>query len=169
MGDSGRSSARVPQAGRGRQLEDARRDLDALARFLDETFVIPGLRWAIGIEAIIGLVPVVGDVVSAGLGGLLIFRAIQFRLPGIVVARMAFNTLLDLAFGAVPFIGDLFDFAYRSNRRNIELFQRYAADPGRSTSREWFFFGGLVLIVIGLVWLLVLAVGWVIGQIAAAF
>ncbi len=152
---------------RGRRLEETRRDLDALARFLDETFVIPGLRWRLGIEAIIGLVPVLGDVVSAGLGGLLILRALQFRLPGIVVARMAFNTLLDLAFGAVPFVGDLFDFAYRSNRRNIDLFQRYAADPRRSTRGEWLFFGGLVLIAVGMIWLVVLAVGWVVAQIVA--
>lgn len=150
---------------RTRKLEKTRRDLDALAHFLDETFAVPGTRWRFGVEALIGLVPVVGDLVSAGLGSLLIFRAVQFRLPGIVVARMAFNTLLDLTLGAIPFIGDAFDFVYRSNRRNIELFRRYADDPHRSTLREWLFFGLVVLVVVGLIWLLITGVGWLLRQI----
>ena len=156
-------------AAQARKLEKTQRDLDALARLLDETFALPGTGWRFGLEAIIGLVPVVGDLVSAGLGGLLIFRALQFRLPRIVVARMAFNTLLDLSFGAIPLVGDLFDFAYKSNRRNIDLFQRYAGDSGRSTRSEWLFFGALVLGVVAAIWLMVIAVGWLIGQIAAAF
>ena len=160
----------MPVADRGpSRLDAAQRDLDALARLLDETLVVPGLRWRLGLEAFIGLVPVLGDVVSAGLGGLLIFRALQFRLPRIVVARMAFNTLLDLTVGTVPVIGDLFDFAYRSNRRNIDLFQRYAADPGRSTRREWLFFAGLVLVVIGAIVLVVLAFVWLVGEIGEGF
>lgn len=149
---------------RSRKLEKTRRDLDALAHFLDETFTLPGTRWRFGVEALIGLVPIAGDLVSAGLGGLLIFRAVQFRLPGIVIARMAFNTLLDLTLGAIPFIGDLFDFVYRSNRRNIDLFQRYADDPHRSTAREWLFFLAVVLVIVGLVWLLIAGVGWLLGQ-----
>lgn len=160
---------RDPDRARSPKLEKTRRDLDALAHLLDETFVIPGIRWRVGLEAIIGLVPVVGDLVSAGLGSVLIFRALQFRLPGIVVARMAFNTLLDLAFGAIPFIGDLFDFAFRSNRRNIDLFQRYAEDPRRSTGREWLFFGAVALAMLAVVVLLVLGIGWLVGEIAALF
>ncbi len=150
------------------RLEDARRDLDALARLLDETFVVPGLRWRLGLEAFLGLVPVVGDAVSAGLGALLIFRAIQFRLPRVVVARMAFNTLVDLALGTIPVLGDVFDFAYRSNRRNIDLFQRYAEDPGRSTRREWLFFALVVAVVLGVIALVVLAIAWLLGQIFGA-
>ncbi|MDQ3879639.1 MAG: DUF4112 domain-containing protein [Chloroflexota bacterium] len=171
---SAESALTVEASGRGspaqaRKVDKAQRDLDALAHLLDETFALPGTGWRFGLEAIIGLVPVVGDLVSAGLGGLLIVRALQFGLPRIVVARMAFNTLLDLAVGAIPFIGDLFDFVYKSNRRNIDLFRRYAGEPGRSTRSEWLFFAALVFGAIAAVWLMVIAVGWLIGQVAAAF
>jgi hypothetical protein len=72
---------------------------------------------------------------------------------------MAVNLVVDLAIGAIPFLGDLFDFAFRSNSANLELFRRHALDPGASTRGEQAFFAGLLLVLVGLAWLLLLAVG----------
>jgi hypothetical protein len=146
------------------RLERARRELGQMAWLLDSTFRIPGTRFRFGLEPIIGLVPGAGDVVSGALGFYLVLRAVQFRLPLVVVLRMIANTVLDLIIGAVPLLGDLFDFVYKSNRRNMELFERYASDPGADTRGQWAFLAGVVAIAIGSLFL----VAWLIEQILAA-
>jgi hypothetical protein len=146
------------------RLERARRELGHLAWLLDSSIRIPGTRFRFGLEPIIGLVPGAGDVVSGALGFYLVMRAVQFRLPLVVVLRMIANTVLDLIIGAVPLLGDLFDFVYKSNRRNMELFDRYASDPGADTRGQWAFLAGVVAIAIGSLFL----VAWLIEQILEA-
>ena len=154
------------ESSREERLARARRELGGLAWLLDSTFRIPGTRFRFGLEPIIGLIPAAGDVVSGALGFYLVARAIQFRLPWIVVARMVANTLLDLAFGAVPVLGDAFDFVYRSNARNMRLFEEYATDPARSTRREWIGFGVVAGALVALVLGLVLLADYVLSEIA---
>src|SRR5688500_3276399 len=95
------------------QLERTRQQLDQLAWLLDNAFRVPGTKWRFGLEAVLGLVPGAGDVISGLLGLFLLLRALQFKLPKIVVARMLINSLLDLTIGAIPFVGDAFDFFYK--------------------------------------------------------
>jgi Domain of unknown function (DUF4112) len=109
---------------------------------------IPGTGIRFGLEPIIGLIPGVGDLVSGAMGFYLVLRAVQFRLPPVVIARMVANTLLDMTIGALPFLGDLFDFAYKSNSRNMALFERYASDPTGSTRGQWVFFVIVALIAV---------------------
>jgi hypothetical protein len=113
--------------------------LDQIAWILDNAFRIPGINWRFGIEPLIGLIPGAGDIVSGAIGLLLLIRAFQFKLPKIVIARMLLNSGLDLTIGAIPFIGDLFDFVYKSNTRNMKLFHQYAEGPAESTTRHWIF------------------------------
>ncbi|HEV8516300.1 MAG TPA: DUF4112 domain-containing protein, partial [Candidatus Limnocylindrales bacterium] len=137
------SASGAPQADldRARRLARARRELGDLAWLLDESIRVPGTRFRFGLEPIIGLIPGAGDLLSGALGLYIVARALGHGLPGVVVARMVANTLLDLAIGAIPVLGDLFDFAYKSNRRNIELFERHASDPTASTRSDRIFFG----------------------------
>jgi hypothetical protein len=152
-GTAGRATFGTAEQRHSERLRRARDEMRAIAWLLDGTFRIPGTRFRFGLDPIIGLVPAAGDVVSGAVGVYLIARAVQFRLPPIVVARMVVNTVLDFVVGVVPVLGDLFDFAYRSNARNMQLFEEYATDPGRSTGGQWLFFVGVfgaVLVVLGL-------------------
>lgn len=137
----------------------AERRIAAVTRVLDDAVAVPGTGQRVGLDAVIGLIPAVGDLASAAVGGWIILEATRFRLPRIVVARMVVNTLADLAIGAIPILGDAFDVVYRSNRRNLELFRRHAADPSADTTAHRAFLAGLILIAVGLVALAMLALG----------
>jgi hypothetical protein len=101
------------------------RDIEALARWLDTRFVVPGTNWRFGLDSIIGLVPGVGDGVTALLGAYIILRARELGAPTSLLARMAGNLVLDSVFGAVPLVGDVFDFAFKSNAKNVRLLLRH--------------------------------------------
>jgi hypothetical protein len=141
----------------------AERRIATVARLLDDLVTIPGTRHRIGLDSVVGLIPGAGDLVTAGVGVWILREAARFRLPTIVLARMVANVLVDLAVGAVPILGDLFDVAFRSNVRNLELFRRYASEPGASTASQRAFFIGVGLIGLGLLWLLASLVGWLLS------
>ena len=137
------------------ELRKTSEQLDQLAWLLDNTFRVPGTKWRFGLEAVLGLVPGAGDIVSGFLGLFLLLRAFQFKLPKIVIGRMLLNSLLDLTIGAIPFVGDVFDFVYKSNTRNMKLFHEFAGDPLRPTDKHWFFLAGLIC-VFGVIGFLIL-------------
>jgi hypothetical protein len=95
-----------------------------LAFLLDDLVRIPGTNRGVGLDALIGLVPGIGDVVGSGLSGAIMFEAVRARVPVPVLARMAWNLLLDALLGLLPFVGDLADVAHRANRRNYLLLVR---------------------------------------------
>jgi hypothetical protein len=142
-----------------RNLERVKDQLDHIAWLMDNAFRIPGLGWRFGVEALIGLVPGAGDIVSGAIGLVLLFRAFQFKLPGVVIMRMIFNNLIDITVGSIPFLGDLFDFVWKSNTKNMKLFRQYAEEPATSTTKHWIFIasviGGFVLIMIAILLLFI--------------
>jgi hypothetical protein len=121
-----------PQSNAERSSERTPAWADKLVRLLDDGLTIPGTRIGIGLDALLGfLFPTLGDALT-GLGSLsLLVLAFQMRLPKVVVLRVVFNIALDVLLGCVPFVGDAFDLFWRSNRRNLQLLQRYSADPLR--------------------------------------
>lgn len=127
--------------------------ISRVTKFLDELVPIPGTSQRIGVDPVIGLIPVVGDVIGALVGLWVIAEATRFGIPRIAVARMGFNLLVDLAIGIVPLIGDLFDIVSRSNTRNLALFRLHALDPDASTQGHQAFFAGVILILVGAIWL----------------
>jgi len=149
---------------RRRRIDATRRHVAALAWLLDESFALPGTRHRFGIGPLIGLLPVVGDLFGAAAGSYIVLRAIQGGLPRVVIAQMSFNVLLNALVGIVPLAGDAFDFLYKSNTRNLRLFERHALDPTRSTRGSWLFFGAIIAVVVVLVVVAVM----VLGAIAAA-
>ena len=144
---------------RAERFRAAERRIGRVTHALDELVAVPGTSVRVGLDPVIGLIPVVGDAVAAVVGVWVIGEAARFGIPRLVLGRMAVNLLVDLAIGAIPFLGDLFDFAFRSNSANLELFRRHALDPAASTRGEQAFFAGLLLVLVGLAWLLLLAVG----------
>ncbi|HUP90721.1 MAG TPA: DUF4112 domain-containing protein [Solimonas sp.] len=103
------------------ELDAARERIRRLAWLLDSSIAIPGTGWTIGADAVIGLVPVLGDAISAMLGSVIVYEAIRCGAPRALQLRMVGNLGLDTLLGAVPLVGDVFDMAFKSNRRNAEL------------------------------------------------
>lgn len=147
-----------------RRTDASAADVELLAWLLDNSIPIPGTGRRIGLDAVIGLVPGLGDVVSGGLGLLVVIRAAQRGLPTIVLARMLTNVALDFAIGSIPVIGDAFDLWFKANARNVGLLRRYAETPASSTAGQWAFFVGLLL-ALGAV---ALAFAWLIWSLLGA-
>lgn len=121
-----RTQAR-PLGGAGRcavaslEQERALRRLERLARLLDGAIRIPGLGLRVGLDALVGLVPVVGDLAGAALSGHLVRQALRLGASRRTVARMLANVALESAVGMVPLLGDAFDAVFRANERNVRL------------------------------------------------
>ena len=109
----------------GRSPAEVRRRREAMERLLERSFVIPGTKMPVGLDSVVGLIPVVGDAIAAALGAYLLWEARNLGLPKWKLWRMAGNIAFDAAVGAVPVAGDLFDFAFRSNSRNLKLVKRH--------------------------------------------
>ncbi len=104
----------------------------ALARLLDSAVTIPGTSIKIGLDPILGLLlPELGDTLTAALAVTLLAVAYRERVPKLVLARMVVNIAVDALFGAIPLLGDVFDFAFRANDKNLALIERHRGDPTR--------------------------------------
>jgi hypothetical protein len=99
--------------------------LDGLATLLDTAFVIPGTNIRFGIDAMMGLVPGIGDAITTAMSLYIVHEARQLGAPRHLIARMLANVALDGVVGAVPFLGDAFDVMWRANRRNMTLLRNY--------------------------------------------
>ena len=99
--------------------------LDRLATLLDTAFVIPGTKIRFGADALIGLAPGIGDSVTTALAAYIVYEAHQLGAPRRVLIRMIGNVAIDGIVGAVPVFGDLFDVAFRANRRNVRILREH--------------------------------------------
>jgi hypothetical protein len=173
-GSSGARSRPLPPARsaaaaahvRSARLAAAERRLTFVARVLDDLVTIPGTGHRVGVEPIVGLIPGVGDLLSAGVGIWLIVEATRFRLPVSVVGRMVLNTLVDLVVGIVPFFGDLFDFAWKANIKNMVLLERHVAEEHRASPGDWAFVIVSIVLVLVVAAVPFLLAGWLFRLIA---
>jgi len=115
-----------------KQHDAAHARIAALARLMDSLIPLPGTGIRVGADAIIGLVPVAGDLLAGGISLYLIWEAKRLGASKFVLWRMVANTLLDTAIGAVPIAGDIFDLAFRANMKNVRLLQRHLERRGRA-------------------------------------
>ena len=109
----------------GKDPAAVRQRIEAMEKLLERSFVIPGINRPVGLDAIAGLIPVVGDVLTAAMGAYLIWEASNLGLPKWKLWRMAGNVAFDTAVGAIPVAGDVFDFLFRSNTRNLRIVKRH--------------------------------------------
>jgi Domain of unknown function (DUF4112) len=105
--------------------------LEALAQLMDGAFVIPGTKVRFGLDAIIGLVPIAGDLIASLVSSYLIWEARQLGASRWVIGRMIANTTIDTLFGVVPIVGDAFDVLFRANLKNLALLRRHLEKRGR--------------------------------------
>jgi hypothetical protein len=109
----------------GRDPASIRRRIEAMEGILEHAFVIPGINRPVGLDFLVGLVPVVGDAVAAAMGSWIVWEARNLGLSKFQLARMAGNVGFDFAIGLVPFVGDAADFFFRSNTRNLRMIKRH--------------------------------------------
>ena len=105
--------------------------LDRLTRLLDIAFVVPGTNIRFGVDAIVGLIPVVGDWAGVALSSLVILEAARIGVPAGLLARMVGNVVIEGVVGSVPIAGDVFDVFWRANRRNLGLLRRHLIREGQ--------------------------------------
>ena len=141
------------------------------ADWLDSGIRIPVLGWRIGLESILGLIPGVGDATGAILGGWVVVEAVRGGARPATLIRMLSNLALDAIAGAVPLAGDLFDFVWKANSRNIALLERHQYDPVKAGRADRGFVAVLVIVtavvcvvpVIGGIYLAARLLGWLAG------
>jgi Domain of unknown function (DUF4112) len=104
--------------------------LDALARLMDSAFVIPGTKIRMGLDGLIGLIPVAGDLIASVVSTYLIWEARKLGAPRWLIARMIANVAIDTLVGSVPVVGDAFDILFRANLKNMALLKKHLAKKG---------------------------------------
>lgn len=112
------------------QIQASVARIEALSKLMDSAFQIPGTNTTMGLDAIIGLIPVVGDLVSQAVSSYIIWEARKLGVSRFTIARMIGNSLLDTAVGSIPFAGDAFDVFFRANMKNLALLKNHLAKNG---------------------------------------
>ncbi|MDO7852186.1 DUF4112 domain-containing protein [Hymenobacter convexus] len=129
--------------------------VERIAKLMDSQFRLPGTRFRFGLDPLLGLLPIVGDVSTTVVSVALLLTMFRHGASGAVVVRMALNILLDTVVGAIPILGNVFDFAYKSNERNVALLRRhYAEGRHRGSGR------GLILVLLVALSAIGALVGW---------
>jgi hypothetical protein len=137
-------------------VSDRAREVDVtlsrqLARVMDDAVTVPGTRIGIGLDAVIGLVPGIGDAVGSALSSIIVRDAVRARVPMVVLARMGLNLVVDALLGLVPGLGDVLDVAHRANRKNLHLLLReIAKQPLREPPTAGYVAGAAALMVVPL-------------------
>ncbi len=131
------------------QIEEG---LDNLSHYLDGLFRIPGTTWRFGLDSLIGLVPNVGDTLTSFASFYILLAGVRYGVPKITLLRMAFNIAVDYIVGSVPFVGDAFDFFWKSNKKNMDLIRTRATGNDVGTTSDYIFvfiiIGGLILLLL---------------------
>lgn len=127
-------------------------DVEALARWMDYAFSLPG-GFRFGFAGFIDLIPGIGDILDALLSVYIVARAVQLGVPRVTLTRMVVNVGLEALAGAVPFLGAIFDTVFKANRRNYLLLREHLEGNRRQTAKDWLF-----LVAVGLIAFLSVAV-----------
>lgn len=129
--------------------EEIRVFADFIARMLDTLIRVPGTHVRIGLDPLLGLIPVLGDMIANLIGSTILLLAIQLQVPKVVILRMAANIGMNTVIGAIPGLGDLFSIWYRSNVKNAILLRRYTTrSKDRATIGDWIFVSLLIFLIL---------------------
>lgn len=164
-----------------RKLPSQRRDveieasLDQLSRWMDGVFRIPGVGWRFGLDALIGLIPGIGDTATSLVSFYVLVAGVRYRVPKITLLRMGVNIAVDYALGSIPLVGDAFDMFWKSNQMNVELLRKRAtvsaeeAREGRLS--DWLFVGLIILVLIilllGSIAVSLYLLAWLVGKLSS--
>ena len=138
--------------------------LEKLAWILDSVIPIPGTNWRIGLDGLIGLIPGVGDISAGAISTYILYQALRMGVPTMVVGRMLLNIVMESVVGVIPFFGDIFDFAFKANKRTVELLREYVDQPDTVKRRSTF---TVIITIVGFLLVLGLLVWGMFSLIAA--
>ncbi len=129
------------------EIEDG---LESLSKYLDDWVKIPVVGWRFGLDALIGLIPNVGDTMTSVASFYILVAGVRYGVPKITLLRMAFNIGLDYVVGVIPFVGDAFDFFWKANKQNMDLIRERGMGKGKGTTGDYIFVLGMLLLLIGI-------------------
>ena len=138
--------------------------LRAAARLLDSAFAVPGTGMRIGLDPLVGLVPILGDLLSAVFAAAVLWQARDLGIPRVVQLRMVLNVAIDVVLGVVPVVGDLFDFAWKANDRNFALLERHAQEEHPPSPGDWVFVTTVFLLLAAIAATPFVLAVWLIGM-----
>lgn len=141
--------------------------LRRISELLDSAFVIPGTSYRIGLDPIIGLIPMVGDLASPIFTIGLLWQAYDLGIPKVVQLRMIFNAAIDALVGAIPVAGDLFDFSWKSNQWNLALLELHAYEERHAATGDWVFVLAMIALLLAIAALPFILAGWALSWLGA--
>lgn len=149
--------------------ENRRATTDRLNKFawlLDSSIQVPGTRFRVGIDSLIGLIPGFGDAVGALLSSYILAEAARLGVPKATLIRMGLNVALETIVGMIPIAGDIFDMAWKANQRNVRLLGAHLDNPRKTTTTSrllvFFLVAALIALIVGLVIFGIIVVRWLI-------
>lgn len=160
-----------PRVTRLRALTEAQErrlaGLRRIAQLLDNAFLVPGTSYRVGLDPILGLVPGLGDLVAPLFTIGLFLQARDLGIPKVVQARMLINAAIDALVGVIPIAGDLFDFAWKANDKNLALLELHAREDRGGSTGDYAFVGLMILAAVALGAIPFLVLGWLVSAIGA--
>jgi hypothetical protein len=132
---------------------------------LDSAFRVPGTRLTFGLDPLLGLVPGLGDLATPLFAALLLVHAVRLRIPRVVQVRMLINAVIDFGIGSIPVLGDLFDFGWKANVRNLALLERHARPGTDASTADWVFVVGVIVLLFALAAIPVLIAAWLLSSV----
>jgi hypothetical protein len=141
--------------------------LRRIAELLDNAFLVPGTSYRVGLDPIVGLLPVIGDLISPLFAIGMLLQARDLGVPKVVQARMVINVAIDALVGAVPVLGDLFDFGWKANEKNFSLLELHAREERRGSRTDYAFVALMIVLVAGLAAIPFVVLAWLMSAIGA--
>jgi hypothetical protein len=143
------------RAARKPEPVEVEKSLERLSHLLDGLFRIPGTTWRFGLDAIVGLIPGVGDAATSLASFYILAAGVRYRVPKVTLLRMGVNIGIDFLLGAIPGLGDLFDFVWKSNEMNMELIRKRATvksveETKQGRKSDWIFLAIIIAVLVGL-------------------
>ncbi len=158
----------APRTGLPRELEWVERT----SRVMDNAFRLPGTRFRFGLDPIIGLFPLLGDLVTFSISSMLVFTMVKRGISSRAAVKMLVNVAVDYIIGQIPLLGDLFDFGFKANTRNLEIMREYYEEGKHQGSGKRMAIGVLVVLVLVMVLFFALAIwlaSWLLSALSVSF
>lgn len=128
--------------------------LERLGWLMDDLIRVPGVGWRFGLDAIVGLIPALGDTATSLVSFYILAAAVRYRVPRVTLMRMGLNVGIDYLLGSLPLVGDVFDAWWKSNQMNLELLRKRATvsatEARKATLSDWLFVSLIILLLVGL-------------------
>ncbi|GIU81413.1 MAG: DUF4112 domain-containing protein [Acidobacteria bacterium] len=141
---------KIKQSNEQRKQVEIEESLEKLSEYLDGLFRIPGTKWRFGLDALVGLIPNFGDTLTTLISFYILIAGVRYGVPKITLLRMAMNIAIDYIVGAIPFVGDAFDFFWKANKRNLDLIRERATKKNAGTTSDYIFVFGIIGLLISL-------------------